>query len=123
MALKKEMIDEYGQRTDYHRISKIECDYNQKQLHIYIESYTSEDYRNIEKQEEQIITKEAKSIKRKKLDEEARRKLMKENEAKEIQPRNLKTCKYTLPFNDIFRKKIYKRVIAEIKDFEEAEGV
>ncbi len=123
MALKKEIIDEYGQRTDYHRIAKIECDYNQKQLHIYLESYTSEDYRNLEKQDEELIIKEAKKIKRKKLDEETRRKLMKEIESKEIQPRMLKTYKYTLPFKDIFRKKIYKRIMEEINDFKEAEGV
>lgn len=57
MALKKEIKNNKGEKTEYHRISHLEIDFDLGQIHIYIKSYTEEQYRNLEKSQIKEIEK------------------------------------------------------------------
>lgn len=50
MALKKEIKDDRGIITNYHKISIIELDNDLKKMKITLKSYVDETYRDIEKQ-------------------------------------------------------------------------
>ncbi len=124
MALLKKIINEVGQVIEYHRIKSIECDYTQEQMHIFIESYTNNEYRNYEKIEKHEIMLNINKIKKsKKLNVEDKINQLQGIEAKQIQNRSLRVLKYTLAFKDIFRKNIYKRLLKEIPEFEGSEEV
>lgn len=49
MALKKEIIDENGIKTDYHKIDNMYIDTTKEQLVITVKSYNSNEYREKEK--------------------------------------------------------------------------
>jgi hypothetical protein len=55
MALKKKITNKVGQSTEYHRINKVEIDFKREQIHVYIESYSDDSYRNVEKDQETKI--------------------------------------------------------------------
>ena len=50
MAINKEIKNEFGQITNYHRISELTYDFDNGQLHILLDSYASSEYRDIEKE-------------------------------------------------------------------------
>jgi hypothetical protein len=55
MALKKKITNKVGQSTEYHRINRVEIDFKREQIHIYMESYSDDSYRSIEKDQETKI--------------------------------------------------------------------
>ncbi len=124
MALNKEIINERGQATRYHRIKGIECDFDNNHLHIFLESYTSEEYRNIQKQEKRNLNIMIEGIKENdEIADDVKINLLQPLECKSIQSRGASIIKYTVELNDIFRKRIYRRIMKEIPDFKEAEVI
>lgn len=124
MALNKEIINEIGQATRYHRIKCIECDFDSNKLHIFLENYTSQEYRNIQKQEKRNLDIMIEGIKENnEIAEDVKINLLQPLECKTIQSRGVSTIKYTIELDDIFRKGIYKRIMKEIPDFKEAEMI
>lgn len=49
MALKKEIENEIGQVSEYHRISSLEINFDLKQIYVLVNSYVSEKFRELEK--------------------------------------------------------------------------
>ncbi len=124
MALLKKIVNEVGQVAEYHRIKSIECDYRRNQIHVYIERYTNEEYRNLEKQELISIKKDIDKVKKnKKLEEFEIANKIQNLESREVSSGSINIEKYTLPMKDIFRKTIYKKIKELIPEFKEAEEV
>ena len=124
MALLKKIVNEVGQVAEYHKIKSIECDYRRNQIHVYIERYTNEEYRNLEKQELTSIKKDIEKVKKdKKLEEFEIANKIQNLESREVSSRSINVEKYTLPMKDIFRKTVYKKIIEIIPEFKEAKEV
>lgn len=130
MALKKKIENDVGQATEYHKLSYIETDFD-KQLHLYIDSYASEDYRNMEiEQQNQIqkkIDKYYELLKKEERTEEEQKEFnelkIQELEAFKIEPKVALRRKYTLEMTDDLRKSLYERIKKEIPDFKDAENI
>ena len=124
MAIHKIVKDEKGIQTEYHRIREIEVDYTRNQYHVYIESYTNEEYRMLEKIEAKNIELEKeKTIKSIDILEDEKESIIKNLEARQITPKSLKVSKYTLELEDLMREKIYTEIIKIIPEFKEANKV
>lgn len=124
MAIHKLIEDEKGIHTSYHRIREIEIDYIRNQYHIYIESYTNEEYRKLEKIESknQELEKE-KVINSIDILEEEKEIIIRNFENKQPNTKSLKINKYTLELQDLIRETIYKEIIKTIPEFKEAKKI
>lgn len=136
MALKKETVNNIGQKADYHRIVGAEINFDLQQLRIYIDSYSSEDYRNIEKKQIDELNSKVdeyynlldslKEEKRVKKIDEINKKLSKLNiqelEATKIERLSLKRDVVTVDIKDDLRDMLYQE-LKNIPEFKDAEDV
>lgn len=136
MALKKEIKNNLGQTADYHRIVGAEINYDLGQLRIYLDSYTSKDYRDIEKKQIHEInanielyyklTNDLSVEKRSKEKRDIQSQLAKLNiqelEASKIERTNLKRDVVTVNIEDDLRDLLYSAV-KTIPGFEDAEDI
>ncbi len=134
MAMKVKLLGENGQSIGtYHRISKLEYDFDTNQVHIKIDHYANESYREKEKKQKQKIEN-----KKKRYQELFSKKDLTEKEKLEFLALNpqqiesidiMKTCicssKYTFFIEDEIEllKDVYKALIEKINIFQNAKEV
>jgi len=125
VALNKEIIDDMGQVSTYHRIIRSEQSYEKgaEGVHIFLASYVDTKYRETEKQEEQQLVNTLAELKN---DEQKNLTLIQELEHKCPIPRFIKSIKATLPIDDskgYKREVLYGRLKSEHSAFEDSQDV
>lgn len=134
MAMKVKVLGENGQSIGtYHRIAKLEYDFDIGQIHIRIDHYANESYRNKEKaQKQEIKNKKARYQElsdKKELTDKEKLEFTTLN-PQQIEAINItKTCicssKYTFSIEDEIKtvQEVYEQLIANVKLFTNAEEV
>lgn len=134
MAMQIKVLGDNGQSIGtYHRISKIEYDFDIGQIHIQINHYANESYRNKEKEEKQEIeNKKARYIEltnKTDLNDDEKIELATLNpqqiEATQITKRCICSSKYTFFIENEIKtvREIYKLLTHNIKLFKNAKEV